>query len=1149
MFCLVAIAVLCLGNEGRGADSVVSAGPKSPLEEQKLLHVPPGFEVQLVASEPDIHKPINMAFDDRGRLWVTSTTDYPFPAADGATPADTVKILDDFDDTGKANKITTFADKLEIPIGVLPTGDNAALIYSIPNLYRMTDTNGDGRADKREIVFGPYGHKDTHGMTGSFTEGFDGWIYAVHGYLNTTTLKASDGSSVTMNSGNTYRFKRDGSHVEYFTHGQVNPFGMAFDRLGNLYSSDCETKPIALLLRGAYYASFGKPDDGLGFAPDIVDHFYGSTAIAGLCQYMAFEFPAEYQYRMFVGNVVTNKINNAKLTPRGAGVHGDDEPDFLTSGDAWFRPTNIKLGPDGALYVADFYNRIIGHYEVDLKHPGRDRERGRIWRIIYKGAPKPRFAPVKKFDLTHTSVAEMVELLGSPNFTVRMLTMNRLADVVGLEAIGPIRQMLPTSSNIDQKVHGLWVLYRLGALDATQLSTFASDAQYIIREHAMRMLGEKAQWNAAERDSIVRGLHDANPLVRRVATEALGRHPAYENIREILNVVARPDTDAFINHVAKVALRDQLMQPQIATKLATEKLDDREDRLIAESAVGAPTPEAAALLLAHVTKGSDKPEAVTRYLKAVARYVPADQVEQLASFVQSKFADDLDLQRGLFEAVEQGLGERGAKPGNAVFAWGSTLASKLIEKAADATVWTYHPVPGSTDTRNPWSVQIRKSADGDATSPFLSSLPHGEPLTGIARSQSFDVPARLTFFLAGHNGPPPENWEVTNLVRVRDAQNDEVLSFAVPPRNDTARKVTMDLQKFAGRKAYFEVVDGGAGKSYAWLAVGRFDPPVISVPVSGPQLLSAVQIVKSLRLSDMAGQIEKLARNIAADADVRAAAIQTLAVLGASEHVPVLSRTLLDATAPDEVRESAATALASLNTAPAAAALVDAMRTAPQKLQVALALALSSGRGGADALLDAIEQGKASPRLLQDSNVRERLNVVQPARFDERLKQLTAGLPTADAAVQKLIDQRAAGFVASPGAAQRGKTIFEKNCAICHSLAGQGAKVGPPLDGIGVRGVSRLCEDILDPSRNVAAEFKQTTFVLADGNVVAGIPRRQEGQTTIIADSTGKELSLQKSQITRQVESKLSLMPSNFNEVIPPDAFNDLLAYLLVTKQ
>ena len=237
-----------------GQKNIADTEPRTPADEAKLLHLPPGFEIQLVASEPDIHKPINMDFDDRGRLWVTQTVEYPFPEKDGKLKGqDAVKVLEDFGPDGKAHKITTFADDLDIPIGVLPllsAKPQDAIVYSIPSIWRLRDADGDGRADERTVLYTKYGHKDTHGMTGNFTWGFDGWVYACHGYANESTVKGSDGQPVTFQSGNVYRFKPDGSHLEYVTHGQVNPFGLAFDPLGDLYSCDCETKPIAQLLRG-----------------------------------------------------------------------------------------------------------------------------------------------------------------------------------------------------------------------------------------------------------------------------------------------------------------------------------------------------------------------------------------------------------------------------------------------------------------------------------------------------------------------------------------------------------------------------------------------------------------------------------------------------------------------------------------------------------------------------------------------------------------------------------------------------------------------------------------------------------------------------------------------------------------------------------
>ena len=183
---LSTLAALCLfpamADDPLPPELVARTEARTPDQEREGFHLPPGFEIQLVAAEPDVHKPMNLAFDDRGRLWVTSTLEYPYPAAQGAVPRDSVKVLDDFGDDGRARKITTFADGLNIPIGVLPLTPDEALVHAIPKIFRMTDADGDGKADRRVEAYGTFGFGDTHGMTNAFNWGFDGWIYACHGF-------------------------------------------------------------------------------------------------------------------------------------------------------------------------------------------------------------------------------------------------------------------------------------------------------------------------------------------------------------------------------------------------------------------------------------------------------------------------------------------------------------------------------------------------------------------------------------------------------------------------------------------------------------------------------------------------------------------------------------------------------------------------------------------------------------------------------------------------------------------------------------------------------------------------------------------------------------------------------------------------------
>ena len=1132
------------------AELVVPSGPRTPAEEAKGFALPPGFEAQLVASEPDIHKPINIAFDERGRLWVTNTIEYPFPAPEGKTPRDRVTILEDFGPDGRARKITQFTQGLNIPVGVFPLGGNSAIVFSIPNIYQVTDTKGTGHADQRKLLMGSIGRDDTHGMTGSFIEGFDGWIYAVHGFRNTSTVKGTDGSEITMNSGNTYRFQRDGSHIQFFTHGQVNPFGLAFDPLGNLYSSDCETKPVYLLMRGGYYPSFGKPDDGLGFAPMMCDHLYGSTAIAGLIDYVAPEYPPEFHNMMLVGNVVTAKINRCQLSPRGSWFHADDAPDFLVSEDKWFRPTNIKLGPDGALYVADFYNKIIGHYEVDLNHPGRDRERGRIWRIVYKGNAAQAPAP-KPFDLTKDSVPQLVAYLSDPNFTIRMMSMNYLADQIGQAAVAPLKEALNGKPSTELKVHGLWVLKRLGALDESMLAAAAKDSDRAVRVHSMRILAETEKWSADQRELALAGLKDEDPIVQRCAADALGTHPQYENIRPLLDAREHaPEADTHLVYVLRMALRNQLEANGVADKLPPPGATPQDIRDLDDVALGAKSPGSAALILKHLSDANESGSVLVKYLTHIGANGTDAQADEAAKIVSSRFGSDDSQQATLLKSLLDGLAQRNGKLGPAAADWAKTVATRLLNSPEeDFAGWRNRPVAAFPDAPNPWTVQMRASADGDNASPFISSLPLGEKGTGVLRSKDFVIPAHFSFFVAGHSGPPGRVLTRKNLVVLHSSDDNKVLKEARAPRNDAAQKVEWDLSEFAGRRGYLAIRDSDDGTAYAWIAVGRFDPPVVKVPLLGERLL-AIDIAGQQHLTELGGKIAEILADHKADVNTRIAAAGALASIDAATHSAALISTLSDASSSPALKEAAGNALSKVATPQVSTAFIEAIRTAPQKEQLALAKSLASTPQGADALLNAVSQGKASAQLLMDATLRERLKVSNPSDLDARITKLTANMPPADKLLQNLIDGRVAYFNAHRNAAspQRGAKVFATNCQICHRIANQGAQIGPQLDGIGNRGAPRLAEDILDPSRNVDAAFHYSTFQLDDGNVIAGIPRREEGQTLVVADSTGKEIAIQKSKIKRRVESNLSLMPSNFGEIVKEGDFDDLLSFLLSNK-
>ena len=1167
--------------------------PLTPAEQKSKFRLPAGFEIQLVASEPEIQKPMNLAFDARGRLWVSHSIEYPFAATDPDQARDGLTVLEGIGSDGRATKATRFAERLNIPIGVLPLPSAPAsstdpstsvIVWSIPNIWKLTDTDNDGQADKREILYGPFDFADTHGNQNAFRLAPDGWIYACHGFRNGSNVKLRGEGAVVlaMASGNTYRFKPDGSAIEQMSWGQVNPFGQAIDPLGNRFVADCHSKPIALIVRGGCYESFGKPHDGLGFVPLTTGDAHGSTGIAGVAIYNANQFPREYHGNVFVGNVVTNSIHRDIVQWRGSSPWIETPEDFVTCDDWWFRPVDLQLGPDGALYIADFYNNIIGHYEVDLKDPRRDRHRGRIWRVVWTGlGGKGTLA-----DVTKTSVERLIELLGDSNQTVRQHALDQCVERMTvepkiMEALkiivakpGSGRDPSTSPEAIDygtSRDHTLalaaWALFRAEQLDEKSLLQMSTDSASLVRVQVMKILAEATatQWTAVMKSVAQQTLFDRNPMVRRAAAEALGLHPAAENTPSLLQAwAATPKEDVQLIHALRIALRNQLRSPSAIEQLAAIPLSEAERIRLIDIALAIPQESAAWFTFDAVRRSELSPDLMSRCLYHLGRYVDGTRLDEVTKSLQTKYrantiGDGVTQQASLFQSLFAGLTRRGQRLSSesALGKWGVSLAVTILDpKSRPAPAWVNVPVTSapSSSQASPWGVRPRNSADGHQGGLFFDSLSNGEALTGVLRSAPFAVPDTLSFWLCGHTSDQATTHASVNQVRLTLVDSGQVIAQQVPPGNDVAQKIEWDLKKWSGQRGMIEIIDADMGQASAWLAAGRFEPAVFDNPSSvsaleNESLVVALQVAEQLRLISQLDHVLGVLGDSQSSPTVRAVAATVAMSLDQSRALTALSSVMMSGSEPVVLRATLAEQLGPIDVESSRRAFGLAFGTAPASLQQPLALALATTRPGADSLLNLVEAGKASARLLQDAPVLDRLKGSGLPDLDRRLSHLTKEIPAADERLRQQIAKFSADQSAMTISLETGAAMFRKVCANCHRLHSEGAKIGPQLDGVGQRGLERLLEDILDPNRNIDAAFRSTTISTNRGQVFTGLKLREEGAAVILADTQGKEIRIALADIEESRITALSPMPSNVVEQIGEQNLPHLIAFLLSQQQ
>ena len=451
--------------------------PFSPKGSMERTQVPADCELKLFAAEPDIAKPIAFAWDERGRCWVVETRDYPHGITENHEGQDSVKICEDTDGDGKADKFTVFADKLNLPTGIV-FARKGIIVAAPPQFIYLEDTNGDDKADKRDVIIDCWGIRDTHAQASSLHYGFDNWIYGCVGYSG---IEGYVGGKQHQFAMGTYRFKPDGSALEFLHQFTNNSWGHSYNDAGDQFGGTANGAPIffggipatayAEGSRGMTAKKINVVDTCHTITPNFrqVDVFGGYTAAAGSNFIYSDALPKRFQGMAMVCEPTMKVVSLMDVQPDGAGYKALDAFNIYASSDEWNSPVHAEVGPDGAVWVADFENFIIQHNPTPSKERGgfvattgvggahenelRDHSRGRIYRIVAKGAPKA----------TKTLYGQLSRQ----------------------------KQLASDQSDISDlsDIHALWVKQARGTLDAKthQAALISKDAK--LRRNAIRALG------------------------------------------------------------------------------------------------------------------------------------------------------------------------------------------------------------------------------------------------------------------------------------------------------------------------------------------------------------------------------------------------------------------------------------------------------------------------------------------------------------------------------------------------------------------------------------------------------------------------------------------------------------------------------------
>jgi putative membrane-bound dehydrogenase-like protein len=1179
-------------------------GARSPEEQRVGFTLPEGFSVELVASEEQgVGKPITIAWDRHGRMWTMTALEYPVDANENAAAAaslfarggrDQVLVFDEPNTDGPLSP-RVFAEGLAIPLGMLPLPDGV-LVQHGPEIRRYIDSDADGKADSHEVVLEGFGIQDSHLFPHQFERAPGGWVYLAQGAFNSSTVRRpggapfADGSdSVIFNNCKLGRFKPDGSSFQALTGGPNNIWGLVISRSGETFVQEANDLgyPVAEFAPGTHYPTgFGPKmrSDAPVLPRSTPGSVMGGTGLSGLALAEDRDTPFARRFGgaqvFYVVNPITSRIQIVTLTRDAKGFPTyQKQEDFMLSADPWFRPIAAHFGPDGCLYIVDWYNKIISHNEVPRTHPDRDKSRGRIWRVRHASQQaRPRV------DVAALSEDELLEGLGGPNARIASQVWQEISDRKAIGLVPRLTAVVRDSSQaLARRTAALWALEGLGPLAPEILLVLAQEAEHTLRHEALRIAGEQS---LAEKDSLGLFSHLENEShfrVRAALANALRDH--------------RKPSSAMMEFAAKLG-REPLAGD------SREAYDRSFERYLARWAM-ATHPEATRAMLAS----AELP--VEARLLAVRSFADTEaalgMLELLPEISRPLIPDELALLGGQLgqPAVQDGFSKlldnpqrRGAMlkamlrldPGVA----SDPMLGEIVGAAAVALLESNRNA-GNERLVVQLARRFRIAALSSEVSNWLQdpSRSTAELVEGLAALRESGAATLPTFRpYLDHAEETVRREALIGFASIDDVAVVAELASRWNALTGAARSLAIDGMVSGAAKAEAlarSLGDGelggfdGAAVEKVVAALGPEHPAVTTLLTqSGGLLRPVIQLtgaasgrVKTnihlegpftlegwIRLEKKIDNHDSLLGGRSGsdfnfhDGKLRLHAAKQDQII-ATRPIP-----------PGEWTHCAITRDAAGNLALFLEGEPDAKGGNFTGKLAGLNLGESLAAGGSEASYDEFRiwnVARSAEEIRRDHRTRftaadrppgliHWIHAASPGGALEGGAKISLSrdfpelLTPAEASALHARFERFRKLTALPGDPAAGKQLAQASCLICHQVSGEGVAIGPDLSGAGAMGQEALLRNILTPNEQLESGYYRHDLKLKNGTVLSGFLSAVTADSVTLRQIGADERSIPRSQILKHEISRRSLMPEGLIDGFTDKQVADLFSYLMSLK-